>query len=74
MGRGFGGRWGEGGVGGGLLCSECQGCARDLHALCASGLSLTSPIVKNSWVLAAGTIEDVQHRGEEIEGESLLLS
>lgn len=36
-----------------------QGCARDLHALFASRPSLTSPpIGKNSWVLAAGTIED----------------
>lgn len=42
-----------------------QGCARDQHALCASGESLTSPISKNIWVLAAGTIED---RGEELRG------
>lgn len=41
-----------------------QGCARDQHALCASGgESLTSPISKNVWVLAAGTIED---REEEL--------
>lgn len=35
---GWVGRGGEAGWGARLLCSECQGCARDLHALCASGV------------------------------------
>lgn len=54
----------EGGKGGLYSVVTFQGCARDLHALCASGGSLTSPIGKNICVLAAGTIED----REELEG------
>lgn len=54
--------------GGGYSVVSCQGCARDLHALCASGLSLKSPpIGKNRWVLAAGTIEDF-HTEEKSSG------
>lgn len=52
----------------------CQGCARDLHALSASGLPFTSPpIGKNSWVLAAERQKTLTLR-RRARGESLLPS
>lgn len=61
----YGGRGGVGGVGG-YSVVKCEGCARDQHALCASGPSLTSPpISKNRWVSAAGDVRRHSHGGPQ---------